>query len=354
MALRNVVHRRNHKERSQPGNRRKFGLLEKHKDYVERARDHHAKQEKLQRLQQKAALRNTDEFNFGMIKSATNNLLDRAKGGKHHQSRTGTSSLDLSNDLVAILKSQDVGYLRNVARAEEKKIEQIKEKIKPSIGALPMQWLDEKEGRREALERHGLLQSSKKAGRLSKQALKNNNIASSGKKTIWVDSVEEAKRMSPTKEKKGIASSSKGKMKAYDEEFGSLAAMQQFADDDDGDLSLDEEDVSKTNNNSRPVEKVLNKLVTELMSRQERLDTLKEAQQKLETVRHLMTTKGTSVRKLKSKEDSLRDAVAKGARVTANGLALPGPDEEDDSDEEEEVPTQKQKSLWKWGRERKK
>ncbi|PWN37482.1 small-subunit processome, partial [Meira miltonrushii] len=327
---RNVVHRRNHKERSQPGNRRKFGLLEKHKDYVERARDHHAKQEKLQRLQQKAALRNTDEFNFGMIKSATNNLLDRAKGGKHHQSRTGTSSLDLSNDLVAILKSQDVGYLRNVARAEEKKIEQIKEKIKPSIGSLPMQWLDEKEGRREALERHGLLQPSKKAGRLSKKALENSNIASSGKKTVWVDSVEEAKRMSPTKEKKGISSSSKGKAKAYDEEFGSLAAMEQFADDD-GDLSFDEADDSKSNTNSRPVEKALTKLVTELMSRQERLDSLKQAQQKLETVRHLMTTKGTSVRKLKSKEDTLRDAVAKGARVTSNGLALPGPDEEDES-----------------------
>lgn len=346
MALRNVVHRRNHKERSQPGNRRKFGLLEKHKDYVERARDHHAKQEKLQKLQQKAALRNTDEFNFGMIKSATNNLMERAKGGKHHQSRTGTSSSDLSNDLVAILKSQDIGYLRNVARVEEKKIEQIKEKIKLSIGSLPLQWLDEKEGRREALIRHGLLQSSKKTAKQSKYALEKNNIGSSGKKTIWVDSIEEAKRLSPTKKEKAIA---------YDEEFGSLAAMKQFEDEDDQieDLSSDEVEVKKINNNARPVEKALSKLMTELMSRQERLDSLKEAQQKLETVRHLMTTKGTSVRKLKSKEDSLREAVAKGARVTANGLALPGPDEEDES-EEEEVPIQKQKSLWKWGRERKK
>ncbi|MCO5596162.1 hypothetical protein L7F22_050222 [Adiantum nelumboides] len=353
MALRNVVHRRNHKERSQPGNRRKFGLLEKHKDYVERARDHHAKQEKLQRLQQKAALRNNDEFNFGMIKSATNNLLDRAKGGKHHQSRTDSNSLDLSNDLVAILKSQDVGYLRNVARSEEKKIEQIKEKIRPSIGSLPMQWLDEKEGRREALVRHGLLQFSKKGARQSKRNLENSNIASSGKKTVWVDSVEEAKKMKSTKENEGISSSSKGKGKAYDEEFGSLAAMGEFADDDE-DLSIDEdEDEDDSENNLRPVEKTLSKLVNELMSRQERLDSLKEAQQKLETVRHLMTTKGTSVRKLKSKEDSLRDAVAKGARVTANGLALPGPDEDDDSDEEE-IPKQKQKSLWKWGRERKK
>lgn len=353
MALRNVIQRRNHKERSQPGNRRKFGLLEKHKDYVERARDHHAKQEKLQRLQQKAALRNADEFNFGMIKSATNNLLDRARGGKHHQNRTGTNTLDLSNDLVAILKSQDLGYLRNVARIEEKRIEQIKDDIKPSIGSLSMKWLDEKEGRREALVRHGLIKLSKKSQRLSKRTLENGSIAQSGKKTIWVDSLEEAKSMSPMKQGEGKG---KAKAKAYDEEFGSLAAMEQFASDKADFFPKESNDQaeSRTTVNHAIVEKALGKLVSELISRQERLDALKEAQRKLETVRHLMTTKGTSARKLKSKEESLRDAVAKGARVTSNGLALPGPDDGGDDSDEGEINAYKQKSVWKWGKERKK
>ena len=70
-SLRNSLHRRNHKERSQPAAREKFGLLEKHKDYVLRARDYHSKQERIRRLRQKAADRNKDEFYFGMNREKT-------------------------------------------------------------------------------------------------------------------------------------------------------------------------------------------------------------------------------------------------------------------------------------------
>lgn len=70
-SLRNSLHRRNHKERSQLAHRTKLGILEKHKDYVQRARDYHSKQDRLNRLRQKAAERNKDEFYFSMVREKT-------------------------------------------------------------------------------------------------------------------------------------------------------------------------------------------------------------------------------------------------------------------------------------------
>jgi hypothetical protein len=70
-SLRNSLHRRNHKERSQLSHRQRFGILEKHKDYVLRARDYHSKQDRVKRLRQKAADRNKDEFYFGMNRERT-------------------------------------------------------------------------------------------------------------------------------------------------------------------------------------------------------------------------------------------------------------------------------------------
>lgn len=70
-SLRNSLHRKNHKERSQLSHRTRLGFLEKHKDYVLRARDYHSKQERITRLRQKAADRNKDEFYFGMTRERT-------------------------------------------------------------------------------------------------------------------------------------------------------------------------------------------------------------------------------------------------------------------------------------------
>ena len=71
MSLKNVVKRRAHKERSQPSNRARYGLLEKKKDYKLRALDYHRKEEKIKKLKQAAAMRNPDEFYFKMIRSTT-------------------------------------------------------------------------------------------------------------------------------------------------------------------------------------------------------------------------------------------------------------------------------------------
>ena len=68
---RNLIQRRAHSERSQPAARAHLGLLEKHSDYVARARDHAGKRARLTALRQRAAMRNPDEFYFAMNSSQT-------------------------------------------------------------------------------------------------------------------------------------------------------------------------------------------------------------------------------------------------------------------------------------------
>jgi hypothetical protein len=68
-SLRKALPQRTYQERHQPASRERFGLLEKHKDYVLRAKDYHKKQDRIRNLREKAALRNPDEFYFRMINS---------------------------------------------------------------------------------------------------------------------------------------------------------------------------------------------------------------------------------------------------------------------------------------------
>ncbi|KIJ29335.1 hypothetical protein M422DRAFT_214984 [Sphaerobolus stellatus SS14] len=118
-SLRNSLHRRNHKERSQLGHRARLGILEKHKDYVKRARDYHSKQDRIKKLREKASLRNKDEFYFGMVNSKT-------KGGVHVKDRGNQA---LPTDFVKILKTQDENYVRSVRQAGRKKIDKLKAQL---------------------------------------------------------------------------------------------------------------------------------------------------------------------------------------------------------------------------------
>lgn len=96
------------------GHRQKLGLLEKHKDYVLRAKDYHSKQDRLKKLRGKAALRNEDEFYFGMIRG-------RTERGVHVQDTPGTEALP--NDVARLLKSQDIKYIQTL-RSKEQKVQQ--------------------------------------------------------------------------------------------------------------------------------------------------------------------------------------------------------------------------------------
>jgi len=117
-SLRNATKRITHKERAQPSSRKKLGLLEKHKDYVIRAKDYHKKQDYLSILKKKAADKNPDEFYFHMNNSQVSN-------GVHKDKKDG--SLDMS--VVKLLKTQDMGYIVHRKAIDDKKIEKIKQNM---------------------------------------------------------------------------------------------------------------------------------------------------------------------------------------------------------------------------------
>lgn len=112
---------RAHRERAQPAARAKLGILEKHKDYIQRARNYHRKQDTLKALRIRASNRNPDEFNFGMIKS-------RFINGRHRD-KWEERTASLPADMLKLMKSQDVGYLGLQLRKNQKKLERAKEEL---------------------------------------------------------------------------------------------------------------------------------------------------------------------------------------------------------------------------------
>ncbi|CAL3973665.1 unnamed protein product [Diplocarpon coronariae] len=121
-SMRNAVQRRNHRERGQPEERQKWGLLEKHKDYSARARDFNEKKKKLKALKQKVLDKNPDEFYFGMM--------SRSGPQTTGKNRTGTINGDrgnkvLSQEAVRLFKTQDLGYVRTMRNKALKEVEEL-------------------------------------------------------------------------------------------------------------------------------------------------------------------------------------------------------------------------------------
>lgn len=115
-SLRNAVKRKTHKERAQPADRRKYGLLEKHKDYVLRARDYHRKEDAIRALKEKASSRNPDEFYFSMERQ-------RTEGGVHVTPH-GTAN-KYTEEQLRVMKTQDIKYVLSRAQTDAKRAERM-------------------------------------------------------------------------------------------------------------------------------------------------------------------------------------------------------------------------------------
>ncbi|RKF62241.1 U3 small nucleolar RNA-associated protein 11 [Golovinomyces cichoracearum] len=129
-SMRNAVQRRVHRERGQIEERKKWGLLEKHKDYSARARDYNAKKAKLKALRQKVLEKNPDEFYFGMMSRT---------GPSSGKGQTGTVAGDrgnkvLSQDTVRLLKTQDLAYIRTSRNKATKEVSRLEMAVKGIVG----------------------------------------------------------------------------------------------------------------------------------------------------------------------------------------------------------------------------
>mmetsp|Transcript_37769 Transcript_37769/g.70901 ORF Transcript_37769/g.70901 Transcript_37769/m.70901 type:complete len:235 (+) Transcript_37769:116-820(+) len=127
-SLRNAVKRKTHKERSQPAARKKLGLLEKHKDYVLRAKDFHRKEKTLKNLKEKAEFRNPDEFYFAMQKS-------RTKDGVHIGNVSDGNKY--TTEELSLMKTQDMTYVQHKAQGEIRKAERLQSSLH-GIGDKPV------------------------------------------------------------------------------------------------------------------------------------------------------------------------------------------------------------------------
>lgn len=107
------VQKKQHRERGQLTSRKKYGLLEKKKDYQLRARDYHSKQATLKVLKSKAKERNPDEYYHGMVSKKTD---DRGFLVSERDTEV------LSTDQVKLLKTQDAAYIKTLRSQELQKI----------------------------------------------------------------------------------------------------------------------------------------------------------------------------------------------------------------------------------------
>jgi U3 small nucleolar RNA-associated protein 11 len=128
-SLRNAVKRITHKERSQPQARAHLGILEKKKDYKERAKDYHKKQDLLQSMRQRASMRNPDEFYFGMKNAQVVDSHHR----KTEQARNKQREAEIGAEAVRMMKDQDLSYVRMQKQKDMKKMERLSQSLHYSV-----------------------------------------------------------------------------------------------------------------------------------------------------------------------------------------------------------------------------
>ena len=120
----NIIPRRAHKERAQPSLRAsKHGLLEKKSDYKLRARNRNKKRLQIKLLREKAALRNPDEFYYGMISSTTDS--GRVRRLRNESEHDAIPIANRTKDQRLLAETQDSRYVSVKCGRERGRLEKL-------------------------------------------------------------------------------------------------------------------------------------------------------------------------------------------------------------------------------------
>lgn len=255
------VQRRSHRERAQPLERQRLGLLEKKKDYQKRAKDYNKKKAILKTLREKAADRNEDEFYFGMLsRSGPGSRLSRGK------SFTGTVDGDRGNkamdvDTVRLLKTQDLGYLRTMRNVAAKEVRDLEERY-IIAGGLNADELSDDDDEDDWDDDDGeMAQTSKR----SKQA--------APRKIIFCDGVEEREQIATAEKQK---------------------AQRRIGRDEDDMMDEDDEESEAKQKEAERKARNLERLQNKLKNARKRLKALSDAEHELELQQAKMAKTATS------------------------------------------------------------
>jgi len=256
------VQRRSHRERAQPLERVRLGLLEKKKDYQKRAKDYSKKKATLKSLREKAADRNEDEFYFGMMsRSGPGSRLSRGKAF------TGTVDGDRGNeamdvDTVRLLKTQDLGYLRTMRNIAAKDVRELEERY-ILAGGLDMPSDDEDEDSDDDDDGQQLVQASRRPK------------PNGPRKIVFCDGVDERDQIT-------AAEKSKAQRRTSQE------------DDEDEVMSEDDAESEKKQKEAERKARNLERLETKLRNAKKKLKALSNAEYELELQKAKMAKTATS------------------------------------------------------------
>jgi U3 small nucleolar RNA-associated protein 11 len=194
--LKHFVAKKQHRERAQPLERRRWGLLEKKKDYQLRAQDFHRKEAHLKLLRKKASERNPDEYYHGMVSHKTDKkgILISDRGNEV-----------LSNGAAKLLKTQDSRYVRTLTSTESKKIEKLESGLMfPSNGNHTVFVDSSDQARKFSVAEHFNTDPSlvdRRENRLTKDQLENEEFMTESKQLTEYDiKTMNKKKMSSYKE----------------------------------------------------------------------------------------------------------------------------------------------------------